>query len=134
MNATILRRRNIKYLKKVRIKCYINFKQLLRLLSTAAPTSYTREYLTISTSPLWTAGHPYHPCGPPLMGFLWPHLQDHSLLRSRNSATMAMWRNDFSSLLCHWLIGNQNGSVFMIFSLNNNIIRVNILLLLLHCN
>ena len=81
------------------------------------------DHINISTVDCW-----------PSMGFFWPYLQDHSLLRSRNFATMVMWRNDFSSLLSHWLIGNQNRSVFMISFLNNDIIRVNILLLLLHCN
>ena len=30
--------------------------------------------------------------------FFLPYLQDHGLLRSRNRATIATWRNDFSSL------------------------------------
>ena len=31
--------------------------------------------------------------------FFLPYLQDHALLRSRSFATMASWRNDFSSVL-----------------------------------
>jgi len=33
-----------------------------------------------------------------LFRFFLPHLQEHSLLRSRHFATMATWRKDFSSL------------------------------------
>ena len=33
--------------------------------------------------------------------FFLPHLQYHGLLRSRNFATMATWRNDFISLLAY---------------------------------